>query len=455
MRTTERQVLADWRRCFGVPDVKGEENTGGETLRAIDSNANDLFKDNGCFVTQRELPHFRSIPRLCYSPPNTRDKKWRHHESCAVVAISKSLFAARTLLLVISDGDGRGSLCMELVDPVKGLVKGQVLVPSIHSSRITAIHMDPMGIASGVGGVGGELAIVGSEDGTATLWRFISSQFLPLRPRLRLGGHRGARINAVAVNSALNICITVSDYRCCIFNMGNGVLLHSLSPPSDTAAGLPETDESQVRVETIFAETNAVCVASGHVVLLCKSKLSNNDVFLREVVTLQLYTMEGVHLGSKALEAWRGVPRKICPTFDGRAVMVCSGRGISIHMVSAVMPLYFVDEWQITDDNAIGKDNDLSVYDVDFGPSPSRPVVVVASCSSGALRMHALKGISSWSEENRKGSVTEAVGNALAKPALKLKTLVGNVKGTGSRVVGFGKDLGREALSDVKAKGMP
>lgn len=344
---------------------------------------------------------------------------------------------------------------MELVDPVKGLVKGQVLVPSIHSSRITAIHMDPMGIASGVGGVGGELAIVGSEDGTATLWRFISSQFLPLRPRLRLGGHRGARINAVAVNSALNICITVSYSRCCIFNMGNGVLLHSLSPPSDNAAGLPETDESQVRVETMFAETNALCVASGHIVLLCKSKYrTNNGAFLREVVTLQLYTAEGVHLGSKALETWRGVPHKICPTFDGRAVMVCSGQGISIHMVSAVMPLYFVDEWQITDDNPKGNGNGLSVYDVDFGPSPSRPVVVVASCSSGALRLHALKGISSWSEENRKGSVTEAVGNALAKPALKLKNLVGNVKGTGSRVVGFGKDLGREALSDVKSKGM-
>lgn len=310
-------------------------------------------------------------------------------------------------------------------------------------------------LASGVGGVGGELAIVGSEDGTATLWRFISSQLLPLRPRLRLGGHRGARINAVAVNSALNICITVSHSRCCIFNMGNGILLHSLFPPSNTAAGLPETDESQIRVETIFAETNAVCIASGHVVLLCKSKfLSNSGDFLREVVTLQLFTLEGIHLGSKALEAWRGIPRKICPTFDGRAVMVCSGRGISIHMISAVMPLYFVDEWQIGDNNGMGKENELSVYDVDFGPSPSRPVVVVASCSSGALRLHALKNISSWSEENRKGSVTEAVGNALAKPALKLKNLVGSVKGTGSRVVGFGKEIGREALTDAKAKGM-
>lgn len=128
-------------------DVNSDDYAGGETMDG-ESNVNDLFKDNGCFITQRELPHFRSIPRLCYSPPKTKDTKWIHHESCAVVAISKSLFAARTLLLVISDGDGKGSLCMELVDPVKGIVKGQVLVPSIHSARITAIHMDPMGIGA-------------------------------------------------------------------------------------------------------------------------------------------------------------------------------------------------------------------------------------------------------------------------------------------------------------------
>jgi len=434
-------------------DTIANESTSDKEVLDI-RNSSDLFIDEGCFVTQRELPHFLSIPRLRYSPPNNDDHKWSSQESCAVVSISKSLFASRTLLLVLSDGDGRGSLCVELVDPVKGLVKGEVLVPFIHSSRITAIHMDAMGIASGVGGVGGELAIVGSADGTATLWRFISSQFLPLRPRLRLYGHSGSRINAVVVDSGLNVCITVSDCLCCLFSLGNGVMLHSISPPSSKTAGLPETDEDQLDIRTIFAETNAVCIASGHIVLVCKSLfVSKSGDSLREVVTLQLYTLEGVHLGSKALESWRGTPHKICSTFDGRAVMVCSRRGISIHVVSALMPLHFVDEWQITDDNGV-KDSIVQVYDVDFGPSPSRPVVVVASCSSGALRLHALKGISEWSEENKKGSMTEVVGNALAKPAQKFRTLVGSVKGTGSRVVGYGKEIGREAITDVKTKGM-
>ena len=98
--------------------------------------------------------------------------------------------------------------------------------------------MDLMGIASGVGGVGGALAIVGSQEGTATLWRFISSQFLPLRPRLRLGVQ---------------------------------------------------------------------------------------GVFLCEVVTRKRYTLNGIHLGSKALESGRGVPCKVCPMFDGRAVMSNKG----------------------------------------------------------------------------------------------------------------------------------
>jgi len=47
------------------------------------------------------------------------------------------------------------------------------------------------------------------------------------------------------------------------------------------------------------------------------------------------------------------------------------------------------------------------------------------------------------------------VGNALAKPAQKLKNFVGGVKEIGSRFVGFGKDLGREVMGDGgKEKGM-
>ena len=73
--------------------------------------------------------------------------------------------------------------------------------------------------------------IVGSGDGTATLWRFISSAtpVFPLRPLLRLGGHKGMKINAVAVSSALQICVTVSASRCCIFGLSNGVMLSSIS----------------------------------------------------------------------------------------------------------------------------------------------------------------------------------------------------------------------------------
>ena len=312
--------------------------------------------------------------------------------------------------------------------------------------------------AAGVGGVGGELAIVGSEDGTATLWRLISSQYLPLRPRLRFSGHGGARINSVAVSSALNMCVTVSDHRCCFFNLGNGSMIRSFSHPTGESAGIPEMDKSSVQCTTVFANANAVCIClSGYVVMVCISTYTSNDgEHLRDVVTLQLFSTEGVHIGSKALEPWRGIPTKVVSLSDGRAVMVCSGGGVSIHLISSILPLHFVDEWRMTEDS--DGDNVMSAFDVDFGPSQLRPVVSVAGCSSGAVRFHALRGISEWSEENKKGSVTEAVGNAvgnaLSKPAQRIRSLVGTVKGTGSRVVGVGKEIGREAISDVKIRGV-
>merc|ERR1712183_206268 len=108
------------------------------------------------------------------------------------------------------------------------------IVPKAHSARISCIAMDLIGSASSehtCGGVGGELALVGSEDGSATLWRFISSHYLPLRPRLRLRGHYGSKIRSLAINTSLNLCVTVSETRCCLFHLGNGSLLRSFGPP--------------------------------------------------------------------------------------------------------------------------------------------------------------------------------------------------------------------------------
>lgn len=102
----------------------------------------DLFSDRGHFVAQRELPHFRSVPRLHLSRP--KPSNWRNSDTFAVTAISKCLFAGRALL-VVSDGDRKGGLCLQLVDPSKCVVQGEVFVKSAHSSRITAIGMDPIG----------------------------------------------------------------------------------------------------------------------------------------------------------------------------------------------------------------------------------------------------------------------------------------------------------------------
>ena len=72
---------------------------------------------------------------------------------------------------------------------------------------------------------------------------------------------------------------------------------------------------------------------------------------------------------------------------------------------------------------------------------------------TSALRLHALRGISQWSEEHKKG-VSAAMGNALARPAQRIRNVVGGVKGIGSRFLGVGKEIGQEAVSEVKEKGV-
>jgi hypothetical protein len=102
----------------------------------------DFFSDKGYFVAQRELPNFRSVPRLPFKRP--KPSNWNSRNDYAVVALSKCLFAGRSLLAV-SDGDGKGGICFQLIDPSKCNIQGEVFVSSAHSSRISAIHMDPFG----------------------------------------------------------------------------------------------------------------------------------------------------------------------------------------------------------------------------------------------------------------------------------------------------------------------
>ncbi len=152
-----RLALAD--RCMAVdsngifhffrwawkPEFSDEDLSDDGADSPDDSSSSgflDLFCDKGCFVAQRELFSFRNIPRLPYSPVATGDNLYR------AVSVSKTLFANRSLLLILSDGDGKGGLAMQLVDPAKGLIKGEVIVPSAHADCITSIDMDPIGEAS-------------------------------------------------------------------------------------------------------------------------------------------------------------------------------------------------------------------------------------------------------------------------------------------------------------------
>jgi len=303
-------------------------------------------------------------------------------------------------------------------------------------------------------GVGGELCLFGSLDGTASLWRFMSSHYLPLRPRVRLRGHQGAKISAVALCSASYVAVTISSTKCCLHSIGNGSMIRCFGPPKDTL-DLPKTAETEFI--TKFADTPAAAVSvQGFVITLCenlmRTKGGGPD---RTVVTLHLFTMEGVSLGSKPLEGWRGLPHKMYCTPDGTAVLVCCGRGVTVHRLSAWTPLEIIDEWQITESDSLGSvDSMEAAFDIDLGPSLNRPVVSAAACSNGVLRLHALPGISSWSERHKTSGLSQTVGSALAKPAQKLNQAVRDGLGLGRQLAGMGRDIGREVSTDVKERGI-
>lgn len=434
-------------RCLGV-DAKGvfhsfrwawrSEHSSGD----VSSHSSGHF-DHGCFIAQRELPRFKSLPRLIHTP----------HESEAVVAISKTLFAGRTVLLVISDGDGCGGLGIQLVDPAKGEIRGEVVLPQIHSARITCITTDPIGTAAGHGGVGGELCLVGSADGTSSLWRFMSSHYLPLRPRVKLRGHRGNKISAVALCASLHVSVSISRNICCVHSIGNGALIQSFGPPADTLSMQSTLD---FRFQTHFADSAALAISvQGFIITVCETSIKSEQGNDRVVITLHLFTVEGISLGSKPLESWRGIPHKMICTPDGTALMVCCGRGVTVHRLSACQPLEFLDEFQITESDDFGRGGSLpAAWDIDFGPTLNRPVVAAAACSNGVLRLHALPGISSWSDRYRKTGITQSFGSALAKPAKRFNQVVRDGLGFGKHIAGIGRDLTQEVTTDVKERGV-
>jgi hypothetical protein len=210
------------------------------------------------------------------------------------------------------------------------------------------------------------------------------------------------------------------------------------------------------KMTTKFAETPALGLSvQGFVVAVCETLIEPESGPARKVIMLHLFSVEGVSLGSKPLESWRGLPHKIQCTPDGTAVIVCCGRGVTIHRLSAVDPLEIIDEWQITEADSLGVSDPMdAAFDIDLGPSLNRPVVAAAACSNGVLRLHALPGISAWSERNKKSGISQTVGTALAKPAQRLNRVMREGIGLGRQLAGMGRDIGKEVTSDVKERGV-
>ena len=150
---------------------------------------------------------------------------------------------------------------------------------------------------------------------------------------------------------------------------------------------------------------------------------------------------------------YRGIPHKIVATPDGTTILVCAGRGVTVHRLSAVSPLEFIDEWQVTESEELSSNNSHA-FDVDLGPSLNRPVVAAAACSNGVLRLHGLAGISAFSERHNKVGISQSVGSLIAAPARRFKNVFGRASATANKAAGVGKDISKEITSNVKERGV-
>jgi hypothetical protein len=81
-----------------------------------------------------------------------------------------------------------------------------------------------------------------------------------------------------------------------------------------------------------------------------------------------------------------------------------------------------------------------------------RPIVAAAACSSGVLRLHALPGISPWSNRHKKSAV--GIGKAFSKTGGRIKNAMGKTFGFGKSAAGAGKEIGKEVASEVKERGV-
>lgn len=213
-----------------------------------------------------------------------------------------------------------------------------------------------------------------------------------------------------------------------------------------------QDDDEDYTIEKTFANTQAFCLSTlGFVIAVCSTKFIHreNSSKKKEVLSLELFTVEGRHVGTHPLSSTMDTPKKILPTVDGRAVLVCGRGGVSVHLVSSLQPLAIIDRWTLSEDK---NSDQQAVYDIDFGPTLARPVVAAVGCTAGALRLHALRGISSWSHENQRHTVSSAVGSVLALPAQTVKNAFGGVSSFGSSFFGSAKEISKEAFSVVKER---
>jgi hypothetical protein len=421
IQATTASVAID-RGNSSSPLPSGAADTAAATALPTTMTATTVDEDVGNFLVTQDTLSFRDmLPRLFVATKT--------------VAISQRTFVGGTVVLVISDGDGRGGMGVQVVDIVHGIVKSQVMLAGVASERLTCITTEVCA-SSGI-----EVVALGSKDGSVSVWKFRNSEVLPTRPMLKFSGHNGGEIAAVALCGHLRCVVSASDdNKICVHSLISGKIIRSWV--------------------CVGCKITSVAVSKrGFVVVACDAGASATE--------LRMYTVDAREVGSVLLE---GKVEKMKDVLDGCALATTMRGAVQLLRLSSCRPFEIVDTWNIDVggfDLLGGGVGNVVVGDIDFGPDrrlSSCPAVAVAGIADGGVRIHALPGITAWSRTVSLG-IGASVAGLVTKPLGVVggigKGLLGGLGIVGKGLVSLGRDTiqeinseGGELLSDVKKQGV-
>jgi len=451
-----------WRPVGFDEDLYDDVGVGAGVIPDVDG-----AYDRGCFVAARDILPFRSLPRLPF-------------RNATIVLLSTHLFL-NGLLSLCTVGN---KFSIQLLDVASGIIRSECIITL--GSKITSVAMDI------VVGTACQLCVVGCEDGSVCVFKFdgsVSESYLsnndleilfPGGPVIRTYGSihiengNNPRITSTAISPQLGIFLSTSQKKLCV---------HSLVADDDSNMKAGSVLKSWLcHGNYQFTDNNSCLIPKkGWVVTAvmlhgCNTTSDDNDDGNQAVApfALHVYTLSGELLLEIPLDISLGIPQSIKCTYNISSsmedvVLVCGVGGVRVYDIDVVFAandnidnsgkpstrVACIDSWDME-----SIDSATVVHDVDIGPyvlsnsnsNGNASVLVAAGCSSSSLLLHAMPGISRWTEERRRRLVTDVVSNAVGRPVMAVVDAGRRVADAAGAVGGKVWDIGKEVKRGGKGR---